>query len=38
MTPPGSPPALEALDAADVITIGHEPPPYVPLVIDDVGA
>ena len=31
-------PALEALDAADVITIGSEPPPYVPLVVDDVGA
>jgi thymidine phosphorylase len=31
-------PAIEALDAADVITIGSEPPPEVPLVLDDVGA
>jgi thymidine phosphorylase len=31
-------PAIEALQAADVITIGNEPPPEVPLVIDDVGA
>ena len=30
--------AIEALDAADVITIGSEPPPEVPLVLDDVGA
>jgi thymidine phosphorylase len=30
--------ALEALDAADVIAIGREPPPYVPLVVDDMGA
>jgi thymidine phosphorylase len=30
--------ALEALDAADVLTIGSEPPPYVPLVVDEVGA
>jgi thymidine phosphorylase len=30
--------ALEALDAADVITIGREPPPHVPLVVDDMGA
>jgi len=31
-------PAIEALAAAGVITIGSEPPPEVPLVIDDVGA
>ncbi len=31
-------PAIEALDAAEVITIGTEPPPEVPLVLDDVGA
>jgi thymidine phosphorylase len=31
-------PATEALDAADVMTIGGEPPPEVPLVLDDVGA
>jgi len=30
--------AMEALDAPDVITIGSEPPPAVPLVLDDVGA
>jgi thymidine phosphorylase len=30
--------AAEALDAPDVITIGGEPPPEVPLVLDDVGA
>jgi len=30
--------AIEALDAPDVITIGSEPPPLVPLVLDDVGA
>ena len=30
--------ALEALETADVITIGNEAPPYVPLVVDDVGA
>jgi len=31
-------PATEALDAADVLAIGGEPPPEVPLVLDDVGA
>jgi thymidine phosphorylase len=31
-------PAIEALDAADVLTISGEPPPEVPLVLDDVGA
>ena len=31
-------PALEALHAVDVITIGSEPPPVVPLVVDDIGA
>ena len=30
--------AIEALDAPDVMTIGSEPPPEVPLVLDDVGA
>jgi thymidine phosphorylase len=30
--------AIEALDAPDVITISREPPPKVPLVLDDVGA
>jgi thymidine phosphorylase len=30
--------ASQALDAPDVITIGSEPPPEVPLVLDDVGA
>ncbi|HEX9041613.1 MAG TPA: thymidine phosphorylase [Trebonia sp.] len=30
--------AIEALDAPGVITIGSEPPPEVPLVLDDVGA
>jgi thymidine phosphorylase len=31
-------PAIEGLAGADVITIGSEPPPEVPLVLDDVGA
>jgi thymidine phosphorylase len=31
-------PAIEALEAADVITIGTQLPPEVPLVLDDVGA
>ena len=31
-------PAIEAIDAADVMAIGGEPPPEVPLVLDDVGA
>ena len=31
-------PAIEALAAADVITIGSEPPPGVPLILDEVGA
>jgi thymidine phosphorylase len=31
-------PAIEALEGTDVITIGSEPPPEVPLVLDDVGA
>jgi thymidine phosphorylase len=30
--------ASEALDAPDVIAIGSEPPPEVPLVLDDFGA
>ena len=30
--------AAQALDAPDVITIGSEPPPEVPLVLDVVGA
>jgi thymidine phosphorylase len=30
--------AIEALGAPDVIAIGSEPPPPVPLVIDEVGA
>jgi thymidine phosphorylase len=30
--------AIEALDGADVLTIGGEPSPEVPLVLDDVGA
>jgi len=30
--------AAQALDAPDVITIGREPPPEVPLVLDDVRA
>jgi len=36
--PPRFAAAIEALGAPDVIAIGSEPPPPVPLVIDEVGA
>jgi thymidine phosphorylase len=36
--PPRFAEAIEALGAPDVIAIGSEPPPPVPLVIDEVGA
>ncbi len=30
--------AIEALGAPGVIAIGSEPPPHVPLIVDDMGA